>query len=131
LQADAADFQHRLDDAASAIQRNFRKRRSAHSSDAKENLSVTSEESSEATGEEQQTDEEENSEDDDPEDFLTLAFVAVFGVGMFLFKVLSKCVQNSDDTGGAENVVPDGNTPAQPGTTQAAPQTAPAPQPPP
>jgi hypothetical protein len=135
LQVDAADFQHRLDDAASAIQRKFRKRLSAHASeasdDAKENLSETSVESLEATGEKKQTDEEENSEDDDTEDFLTLAFLAVFGVGMLLFKVLSKCVQNADDTGGAENVVPDGNMPPQTGTTQAAPQTAPAPQPPP
>jgi hypothetical protein len=132
LQVDAADFQHRLDDAVSAIQRKFRKRLSARSSeasdDAKENLSDASvhkeigddEESTEATGE---TDEEENSEDEDTAKFLTLAFMAVFGIGMLLFKVISSCMQKADDTGGAENVVPDGNI--------ATPQTAPAPQPPP
>jgi hypothetical protein len=129
---DAANFQHRVEDAASVIQRNFRKRLAASSSEETENSSQSSveiegdeETKPDATGKEQEMDEGEKDEDDNDESIITAAFLAMFAVGMSLFKVISKCMDQMDDTGGAENM------PTQTGTPQAAPQTAPVPQPPP
>ena len=138
---DADNFQHRVEESASVIQRYFRKRNAApfSCSEKTENVSQSSvenksdeEETLDSTGKEQkqETDEGENNEDYNYGNIITTAFLAMFGLGMLLFRFCSSCFQKGEDTGGAENAVPDGNMQAQIGT-QAAPQTAPVPQPPP
>jgi hypothetical protein len=125
---DAANFQHRVEDAASVIQRKFRKRLAASSREETANSSqssVENEEEEEATGKEQKTDEGGEDDDDNDENLITAVFLAMFAVGMSLFKVLSKCMQQMDDTGGAIDMS------THTGTPQAAPQTIPVPQPPP
>jgi hypothetical protein len=97
---DALDFQHRLEEAATAIQQKWK---SFHLPSRLANLkqTETSEEDIEKT---EHTDEctEETSENEDDEDgasIYTLIVLALFGMGMWSFKMLSKCVNNSDDTG--------------------------------
>jgi hypothetical protein len=122
-----ATFQHRVEDAASVIQRSFRTRLAAPSPSSVEKEG-DEEENLDATGKEQETDEGEKDEDGNDKSIITMAFVAIFAAGIFLFKSIASAIQ---DTGGAEKVVLDGNMSTQTGTFQAAPQIVPFPQPPP
>jgi hypothetical protein len=117
-----------VEDAASVIQRKFRKRLAASSSEETANSSQSSVENEgeeetnlDATGKEQETDEVEKDEDDNAENLITAAFLVILAAGTSLFKVLFKCVQQMDDTGGALNM----------STHTGTPQTIPIPQPPP
>jgi Fic family protein len=125
---DAAIFQHRVEDAASVIQRHFRKTLHASSSEETENTYQSSveneggeEKNVDAAGTEQETNEEGEDEDENDENLITAVFLAMFAVGMSLYKVMAKCMSQMDDS----------FMPTQTGTPQAAPQTVPVPQPPP
>jgi hypothetical protein len=102
---DAATFQHRVEAAASVIQRNFRKTLDASSSEETENTYQTSvenegdeEKNVDATGTEQETSEGGKDEDDNDENIITAIFLAMFAVGMSLFKVMYKCMDQMDDS---------------------------------
>ena len=132
---DAFNFQRRVEQSALIIQRKFRKNRSPGTSE-EDTVALNVSEETSNLDEEGGNEDDENKEEESSIDgnLLTTAFVAIFGFGMFVYKQLSKCMQDGDDAGGVENLVPDGNMapgqpPGAPGT--GAPQAQGAPQPPP
>ena len=96
---DAASFQKRTEDAATVIQRKFRDKHcpSSDESISTELSSTLSNEKENDKGITNSDDEADNAEND--QQFYTTLALAIFGLGMFVYKMLMKCLGNGNDVG--------------------------------
>lgn len=107
---DAMLFHGRVEKAATIIQQNFRTRHLKNTEKDEEVEAATVNSSIQDEGQDDNSAEQEPPHDNS--NLYTLAFVAVFGMGMFLFKVISGCISRSKDTGNEANVHVDGAQPS-------------------
>lgn len=100
---DAMQFHERVEAAAKTIQDNFRARRLGLRDDDDTLESTDGDGDGDDDEETNKTEEEpEEQERTDYSHLFNLIFIAAFGFGTVLYKIISSCLKRGDDTGGAD-----------------------------